>query len=67
MIRPIQAAAFEPEFVSLTEARRLLCVGKTTIHKLINQGQLATVKCGKKRLVRLSVIRNFGRSAAGGE
>lgn len=61
MSRPATPIALEPEFVSLTQASQLLGLGKTTIHKLINEGRLETLKCGKKRLVRLRAIRNFGK------
>ena len=60
LAKPVE---LDPEFVSLTEASRLLSLGKTTLHKLINEGRLDTLKCGKKRLVRLRAIRDFGKAA----
>ena len=54
----------EPEFVSVNEASRLLSLGKTKTFELIAAGELESVRAGKKRLIRLSSIRNFGREAA---
>jgi excisionase family DNA binding protein len=56
-------APIEPEFVSVTEASRLLSLGKTKTFELIAAGVLDTTKAGKKRLVRLRSIRDFGRAA----
>ena len=54
----------EPEFVSVNEASRLLSLGKTKTFELIASGALESAKAGKKRLVRLRSIREFGREAA---
>jgi excisionase family DNA binding protein len=56
-------AGLDPEFVTVNEASRLLSLGKTKTFELIRTGALDTTKCGKKRLVRLRSIRNFGRTA----
>jgi hypothetical protein len=53
----------DPEFVSLADASRLLCLGKTKLHEPISTKQLETLKVGKKRLVRLRSIRNFDAAA----
>jgi excisionase family DNA binding protein len=60
---PDKSTALEPEFVSVAEGGRLLSVGKTTMFGLIREGRIDTVKIGRKRAVRLSSIRNFGRQA----
>lgn len=56
--------ALDPEFVSTTEASRLLSLGRTKTFELIATGELESVKAGKKRLIRLRSIREFGREAA---
>ena len=61
---PIERFDLEPEFVTLTEACQLMRVGKTTLHKLINQDLIDTEKAGKKTLVRLRSIRGYGDGAA---
>ena len=62
--RRIERFDLEPEFVTLTEACQLMRVGKTTLHKLINQDLIDTEKAGKKTLVRLRSIRGYGDGAA---
>jgi excisionase family DNA binding protein len=53
----------EPEFVSVSEASRLLSLGKTKTFELIADGDIETIKVGRKRLIRLRSIRNLGRAA----
>ena len=46
--------------LSITEAARLLGVGRTTVYQeLIDTGQLRTVKIGTRRLVPVSEIHAF--------
>lgn len=53
----------EPEFVSTTEAQRLMGLGRTKTFELIADGTVESIKIGKKRLVRLRSIRQLGRAA----
>lgn len=42
---------------SITEAARLLCVGRSTVYRLIGEGKVEVVKIGRRTLIRLSSIR----------
>lgn len=42
----------EPLFASVVDASRLLGVGRTTLYRLIGEGQLETVKIGRRRLIK---------------
>ena len=64
MSRKIPASDLDPEFVSINDASRLLSLGRTKLHELIAAGALESVKAGKRRLIRLRSIRQFGREAA---
>lgn len=43
---------------------RLIGVGRTTMFQLVADGKIATVKCGRKRLVTPDELRRFARSLA---
>lgn len=64
MPRKTFASELDPEFVSINDASRLLSLGRTKLHELIAAGELDSVKAGKRRLIRLRSIRDFGREAA---
>ena len=46
----------EPLTVTVASARSALGIGTTKIYKLINEGQLKTVKLGRRTLVRTDSI-----------
>ena len=58
----------EPKLYSVRAAAAVLCVGKTTAWKLVNDGTLETVRIGNRRLVRAasldSLIANGTRNRA---
>jgi excisionase family DNA binding protein len=54
----------EPITVSITNASKSLGLGKTSIYELINEGKLATVKIGRRRLVKADSIRALVDQAA---
>lgn len=41
----------EPLTVTIADARRVLGIGNTKLYELINAGQLATIRLGRRRLV----------------
>lgn len=47
----------ETVFVSVNEACRLVGLGRTTMYRLIDEGQVETVKIGSRRLVRVASLR----------
>lgn len=46
----------KPILISINEASKALNLGRTTIYKLIEQGQLETVKIGRRTLVKMASI-----------
>lgn len=50
--------------VSIPEAGRMLSVGRSTLYRLISDGQLETVKIGRRTLVRIASIRALAGEAA---
>jgi len=54
----------EPEVVSVAEARTITRLGETKIYELIGTGQLASVKIGRRRLIRLDSIRRLTGAVA---
>ena len=42
---------------SISQAAEALSLGRTSIYQLINEGRLATVKIGRRRLVKVDSIR----------
>ncbi|MEO1019366.1 MAG: helix-turn-helix domain-containing protein [Pseudomonadota bacterium] len=49
----------EPEAVGVSEAARLAGIGRSTIYVAISSGALASVKIGKRRLVRMQALRDW--------
>jgi excisionase family DNA binding protein len=45
-----------PIAVSVSEAARLLSIGRTKVYELINDGTLRTVKVGRRTLVAMASI-----------
>jgi excisionase family DNA binding protein len=48
----------------INEAAKSIGVGRSTIYKLIAEGQLQTIKIGRRRLVKTESIRAFVDQAA---
>lgn len=54
----------EPEFVSVKETGRALCLGHTKLYEMIKSGQLRSITIGRKRLVLAASIREIIDSAS---
>jgi excisionase family DNA binding protein len=54
----------EPEWITVSQTRRVTNLGKTKIFELIAAGTFESIKVGKKRLIRLRSARNLGGKAA---
>jgi excisionase family DNA binding protein len=50
--------------VSVEEAMAALGIGRTTLHHLISEGRLDTVKIGRRRLVKVSSMRAMAEGSA---
>jgi excisionase family DNA binding protein len=50
--------------VSLAEACQLVGIGRTRLYEYINDGELRTVRIGKRRLVPMDAIHDFVARAA---
>ena len=44
---------------SISETARALGLGRTSVYLLINEGKLATVKVGRRRLVKVESLRRL--------
>ncbi len=49
----------DPLTITINDARKAIGVGRTTIYSLIANGQIETVKIGRRRLVRVESIRQL--------
>jgi excisionase family DNA binding protein len=49
----------EPLTIRIDDARKAIGVGRTTIYSLIANGQIETVKIGRRRLIRVDSIRQL--------
>ena len=49
----------EPLLRSLDDACRLLGIGRTTLYKLVDEGQLQQVKVGRRALITAQSINNY--------
>ncbi len=49
----------EPIAISITDAARVLGLGRTSIYALIKEGRLETVKLGSRHLVKAESIRRL--------
>ena len=47
----------EPVTISITSAKMALGLGCTTIYRLISEGQLETIKIGRRTLIKTPSIR----------
>jgi excisionase family DNA binding protein len=47
----------DPLLVSINDAAQMLSLGRTSVYGLIKDGRLATVKMGRRTLVRVDSIR----------
>lgn len=54
-----QAASRKPLAVSPAEAAEMLGLGKTKLYELIAANELASIKIGARRLIRVSAIEDF--------
>jgi excisionase family DNA binding protein len=48
-----------PRFVTVDEAKKLLCLGTTAIYDLINTGELRRIKIGRKTVFLASDVTAF--------
>jgi excisionase family DNA binding protein len=51
-----------PIFVSVNDAKRLLCLGHTKIYELMNAGAIERVKSGSKTLIRYESVKRYADS-----
>lgn len=59
-------AALEPILVPIwPDGAKLVGVGRSLMFELVGSGQIATVKCGRKRLVSPDELRAFAKRLAG--
>ena len=58
-VRTPAADPLSPEAVSVPDAARCIGVSRTRIYQMISAGELATVKIGRRRLVRLATLRRL--------
>lgn len=54
----------QPVTVSVAEAAKMIGLGLTMTYELVSEGQLDTIKIGRRRLVRVESIRRLTGSAA---
>jgi excisionase family DNA binding protein len=50
--------------ISIPEAGKMLSVGRSTLYRLIGDGQLETVKIGRRTLIRVTSIRALAGEAS---
>lgn len=50
------------DLVDVAEAARILGVGRTTTYRLLNEGVLASVKIGRRRLIARGVVEQYVRT-----
>lgn len=53
----------DPITVTVNDAKRVLGVGHTTLYRLIGEGKLATMKIGRRTLVKTDSIRALVEAA----
>ena len=59
---PAPRETIEPLTLSIKEAALLLSIGRSTIYRLIGEGQLHTVKIGNRTLIKTASIRNLAEA-----
>jgi excisionase family DNA binding protein len=57
--------AHEPEYLSVKQAARGLNVSEKTIRRLVTSGELPAARAGRRILIPLAAIREFGGQRAG--
>ena len=62
----MNTAVWEPLVVSVEDALRVSRLGRTFIYQLINDGSIASIKRGKRRLVIYSSLKAFLTAEAAG-
>ena len=55
----------EPIFASIRETGSALGLGRTTIYRMINEGQLQKVKLGRRTLIEISSIKALAAQPEG--
>jgi hypothetical protein len=50
---------FTPLVVSVEDAMRVSCLGRTYLYQLLNDGSIASIKRGKRRLVLYQSLKQF--------
>lgn len=54
----------EPVLITVNEAAEALRIGRTTVYRLIREGQLGTVQIGSRRLVTVASVRACANAGA---
>lgn len=55
-----------PYLCSISEARRLLGIGRTKTYQMLAKGELASIQIGTRRLVKMDSIKALIERATGG-
>jgi excisionase family DNA binding protein len=56
-------ATMDPIVISIDSAKKALGIGHTKLYELIDEGRLATIKIGRRRLVKTDSIRALVEAA----
>ncbi|RIU41054.1 helix-turn-helix domain-containing protein [Mycobacteroides abscessus] len=56
---PAEPAAPAPTLLTVAETAELLRCGQTMVYQLLKDGRLASVKIGRRRLVRAAAVETF--------
>jgi excisionase family DNA binding protein len=59
--------SLEPLAVSISDATRLLGIGRTRLYRAFSDGDLTPIKCGKKTLVAYSDLQDWLGRLRGGK
>ncbi len=55
----VHGVVWEPLVVNVEDAMRLSNLGRTYIYQLINDGSIASIKRGKRRLIQYASLKAF--------
>ncbi len=55
----VRGVVWEPLVVNVEDAMRLSNLGRTYIYQLINDGSIASIKRGKRRLIEYASLKAF--------
>jgi excisionase family DNA binding protein len=55
----------EQLLIDINEARRITSLSRTTVYKLIAENRLATVKIGRRRLIKVQSVQELLSSSDG--